>query len=87
MGLAYTKEFLIAAYMWRFQESNATDEEAFELEINAADFYDKVGKDEFRKYASLDADYLKLYKQALKTGESFLKLSSVYGTLLSSSEW
>jgi hypothetical protein len=86
MALAYSKDFLVKAYLWRFRESEATDAQMLKLEDLAVNLYDEVGKDKFRTYASLTPEYLKLYKQALKTGESFLKLSSTYGTLLSSSE-
>ena len=60
----YTKEFLIAAYMSRFVKcSLITNEQLEQLEQQADKFYDKVGRDKFRTYASLDADAIKLYKQ------------------------
>ena len=60
----YTKEFLIAAYMSRFVKcSLITIEQLEQLEQQADKFYDKVGRDKFRTYASLDADAIKLYKQ------------------------
>lgn len=34
------------------------------LEAMANRFYDEVGRDKFRVYASLDADAIKLYKQS-----------------------
>ena len=62
----YTKEFLIAAYMSRFIKcSLITIEQLVALETQADKFYDEVGRDKFRVYASLDADAIKLYKQTL----------------------
>jgi hypothetical protein len=62
----YTKEFLIAAYLSRFLKCTLiTVEQLVELEELADRFYDKVGRDKFRVYASLDADAIRLYKQTL----------------------
>jgi hypothetical protein len=62
----YTKEFLIAAYMSRFINcSLITIEQLERLEHQADTFYDKVGRDKFRTYASLDADAIKQYKATL----------------------
>jgi hypothetical protein len=64
--MGYTKEFLIAAYMSRFIQCALIDiDDLVKLEDQAEDFYDKVGRDKFRTYASLDADALKLYKSTL----------------------
>ena len=61
--MTYTKEFLIAAYMSRFISSaTATIEELCSLESQADRFYDEVGRDRFRVYASLDAEAIRLYK-------------------------
>lgn len=57
--MGYTKEFLIAAYMFRFCEYNLDSKI---LEDNASAFYDKVGKDTFRKYASLSATEIIRYQ-------------------------
>lgn len=63
---AYTKEFLIAAYMSRFIKcSLITIEQLEQLEQQADKFYDKVGRDKFRTYASLDAEAIRLYKAQL----------------------
>ena len=62
----YTKEFLIAAYMSRFVKcSLITIEQLEQLEQQADKFYDKVGRDKFRTYASLDAEAIRLYKAEL----------------------
>ena len=58
---AYTKEFLVSAYLHRFMQA-CTIEQLCELERNAEQLFDKVGRDSFRQYASLDADALKQYK-------------------------
>lgn len=62
---AYTKEFLIDAYMSRFIKCSLISiEKLVELEEMADRFYDKVGRDKFRTYASLDAEAIRTYKQS-----------------------
>jgi hypothetical protein len=61
----YTREFLIDAYLWRFLKAISI-ERLLELEVIANRTYDKYGKDKFRDYSSLDADYLKRYKEYLR---------------------
>jgi hypothetical protein len=62
----YTKDFLIAAFMSRYIACQIISIEKLEhLEKLAIDLYDKVGKDKFRTYASLDADAIKTYKATL----------------------
>jgi hypothetical protein len=63
---AYTKEFLVDAFMSRYiQCSLITIDALVELEDMANNFYDEVGRDKFRVYCSLDADALKVYKATL----------------------
>ncbi len=60
---AYTKEFLIDVFMWRFINCPLIEIEAMErLEEMAEKFYDEVGRDKFRVFASLDADKIRDYK-------------------------
>ena len=62
----YTKDFLIAAFMSRYIACQIISIEKLEhLEKLAIELYDKVGKDKFRTYASLDADAIKTYKTTL----------------------
>lgn len=61
MARGYDKEFLIAAYLHRFIK-HIPIETLCALEDNANTLYDKVGKDKFRDYASLDAQAIKEYK-------------------------
>jgi hypothetical protein len=62
----YTKDFLIAAFMSRYIACQIISIEKLEhLEKLAVDLYDRVGKDKFRVYASLDADAIKKYKSTL----------------------
>ena len=61
MALAYTKEFLIDAYLSRFMKV-ASIEQLEKLESDAIKLYDRVGKDKFRSYASLDAEAIKEYR-------------------------
>ena len=64
MAAAYTKDFLISAYLSRFMEC-CTIEQLENLEKIATDFFDKVGKDKFRTYASLDAEAIRKYKSSI----------------------
>lgn len=64
MAIGYTKEFLIEAYLYRFESIGK--EVVDSLRILAEKAYAKYGKDEFRKLSSLDADAIKIYKQFLK---------------------
>lgn len=60
----YSREFLIAAFMSRYIHCTLiTIDQLVNMEQMASDLYDRVGRDEFRTYASLDADAIKLYKQ------------------------
>jgi len=64
MAFAYTKEFLVDAFVSRYKSlgTSATDK----LRNMANEFYDTVGKDKFRSYCSLDADAIRIYKTSLK---------------------
>ena len=58
---AYTKEFLVGAFLSRFY---SLPTEKFEsLEQMAEKFYLDVGRDKFRTYCSLDAEAIKKYKE------------------------
>jgi hypothetical protein len=62
----YTREFLIAAFMSRYVACQLISIESLEhLEKLAIELYDRVGRDKFRTYASLDADAIKTYKATL----------------------
>ena len=59
----YTKEFLVAAFMSRYINCTLiTIEQLEKMEQMAIELYDRVGRDKFRSYASLDADAIKQYK-------------------------
>ena len=63
----YTREFLIDAYVWRFTKiPSISIEQLLNLEQIANKTYDTYGKDKFRDYASLDAEYIRNYKDSLK---------------------
>lgn len=63
----YNKEFLIDAFMSRYISCTLISIETLEnMEKMALDLYDKVGRDKFRVYASLDAEAIKKYKESLK---------------------
>lgn len=63
---AYTKEFLVDAFMSRFLTCSLISiEKLVELEDMANRFYDEVGRDKFRTYCSLDAEAIKVYKQSI----------------------
>jgi hypothetical protein len=61
----YTREFLVDAYLWRFLNVISI-ERLLELEKIANRTYDIYGKNGFRERASLDADYIKKYKEYLQ---------------------
>lgn len=59
----YTKEFLIDAFMSRYTSCSLISIEDLEkMEQMANKFYDEVGRDKFRVYASLDAEAIRVYK-------------------------
>ena len=61
MAVAYTKDFLVEAFAYRFL---AVSREVYNSQIVLAEaFYDKVGKETFRVYASLDAEALREFKK------------------------
>ena len=63
----YTKEFLLDALCARYGECfEGADEMALAYRDMCSKHYDKVGKDEFRKHASLDAEAIKEYKKTVK---------------------
>jgi hypothetical protein len=57
----YSKEFLVDAYVSRYQGVSSNVSQLREL---AVQHYDRVGKDQFRVSASLDADEIKKFKLA-----------------------
>lgn len=62
----YSKQFLIDAFMSRYIKcSLITIEQLEAMEQMATKFYDEVGRDKFRVYASLDADAIRVYKNSL----------------------
>lgn len=59
----YSKEFLIDAFMHRFINCPLISiEKLCALEEMANRYYDQVGKERFRVYASLDAEAIRDYK-------------------------
>lgn len=59
----YTKEFLIDVFMSRYINcARITIEQLEKLETITTNFYDEVGRDKFRVYASLDAEAIRVYK-------------------------
>lgn len=60
----YTKDFLISAYLHRFEALNDLNalERLYKLALT---HYDQVGKDLFRKHASLDSATIQHYKNCL----------------------
>jgi len=62
----YTKDFLIDAFMSRYIKCTLISIEQLEkMEQMALELYDRVGRDKFRMYASLDAEAIKLYKESI----------------------
>lgn len=69
MAVAYTKDFLMGAFLSRYAENLAKDtaEESAKYVKMCSDFYDSVGKEKFRQYGSLDAEAIKEYKNKLNS--------------------
>jgi hypothetical protein len=62
----YSRDFLISAFMSRYIKCTViTIEQLVRLEQMANDLYDRVGRDSFRNYASLDADAIRVYKNSV----------------------
>ncbi len=65
MASLYDKEFLVAVYIHRFIHlSHLSIETLCKLEEDANNLYDRVGKTEFRKYASVTPEAIKEYLNA-----------------------
>ena len=63
---SYSRDFLINAFMSRYIRcSLITIEQLVKLEQMANDLFDRVGRDSFRTYASLDAEAIRVYKNSL----------------------
>lgn len=59
---AYTKEFLISAFVSRYV---TLPEDKFESLVEMAyNFYERVGRDTFRVYCCLDAEALRVYRSS-----------------------
>ncbi len=59
----YSKDFLIDVYMHKFITSKLVDINTLViLEDNANKFFDRVGRDEFRKYADVTPERIKEYR-------------------------
>jgi len=62
----YSREFLIDAFMSRYIKCTLISIESLvRLEEMAHELYDRVGRDAFRSYASLDADAIRVYKNSV----------------------
>ena len=60
MAKAYTKEDLIGAFLMRFIRAGI---DITNLEVMANEFFDKVGRDKFRIYATVDAEVMREYRE------------------------
>ena len=61
----YSRQFLIDAFMSRYINCTMISiEKLVNLEKMAGDLYDRVGRDAFRVYASLDAEAIRVYKNS-----------------------
>lgn len=59
MATGYTKEFLVDAFCFRYEEYELETKAMREM---ASKFYETVSKDKFREYCALDAAELKRFK-------------------------
>lgn len=63
----YSRDFLIDAFLSRYINCTLISIESLvRLEQMANDLYDRVGRDSFRTYASLDAEAIRVYKNSLE---------------------
>lgn len=63
----YSRDFLIDAFLSRYINCTLISIESLvRLEQMANDLYDRVGRDSFRSYASLDAEAIRVYKNSLE---------------------
>lgn len=61
----YSRQFLIDAFLSRYINCKLISiDKLVRLEQMANDLYDRVGRDGFRTYASLDAEALRVYKNS-----------------------
>ena len=60
MARAYTKEFLVNAFLSRYISLGATA--VADLRLLAEKHFDNVGKDKFRTSASLDSEAIKKFQ-------------------------
>lgn len=63
--MAYTKQQIIEAALLRFKEAGI-DTNLTGLDDMFDQFYDKKGKETFRKYASVDAETMRKYFESIK---------------------
>lgn len=64
--MAYTREDVVEAGLLRFRRGNINNQDLTALETMFYNHYDEVGKDEFRKNASVDAEAMKIYFESKK---------------------
>lgn len=64
--MGYSRQFLIDAFLWRYHSTllQNTNEYIDKFVKMVEDYYDKVGKDTFRVYASLTADEIAKFRLA-----------------------
>lgn len=63
MARGYTKDDLVGAFLMRFIKAQPviTEQQIENLEAMAERYYDEVGKDKFREYASVTPAVMKEY--------------------------
>lgn len=64
--MGYTRQFLIDAFLWRYSSILLTHDtkRLDEFVTMIESFYDEVGKDKFRVYASLSSEEIKKFRLA-----------------------
>jgi len=67
MAVAYSKEFLIDVFVSRYASVYKSHEDRKNHRDSAEALYDRVGKDKFRVYASVDAEAVRKFKLACAT--------------------
>lgn len=59
MATGYTKEFLIDAFCYRYEQAGLS---VYKMRRQASEYFDTVSKDKFRESCSLDAEAIRQFK-------------------------
>lgn len=61
----YSKEYLVNVFVNRFIVGGLDLDKVLAMEKMANEFYDKVGREEFRRYATITPEAIREYERSL----------------------